>query len=90
MGVKVHIHKIHRQFTEGLSTVEVEGRTVGECLDNLVKKYPGMKKALFKEDKRLANNIEIYVNMASAYPNELEKQVNDGDEIHLVVMLAGG
>ena len=28
--------------------------------------------------------------MPRAYPNELAKPVKDGDEIHLVVMLAGG
>ncbi|HIC85636.1 MAG TPA: MoaD family protein [Desulfobacterales bacterium] len=90
MGVFVHLHKIHRQFTDGLATVEVEGKTVEECLENLVKKYPAMRRAIFKEDNRVANNIEIYVNQTSAYPNEMKKEVNDGDNIHLVVMLAGG
>jgi len=38
----------------------------------------------------LANNIEVYVNLKSAYPNELAIPVKDGDEIHLTVMLTGG
>jgi molybdopterin converting factor small subunit len=70
--------------------VEVEGRTVSECLTQLVQQFPGMEKALFAKKDKLLNNVEIYLNHASAYPNELIKPVKDGDEIHLVVMLTGG
>jgi adenylyltransferase/sulfurtransferase len=90
MPVKVHIHTTHRQFTNGLEVVEVEGRTVNECLTQLVRQFPGMEKALFAKKDKLLNNVEIYLNHASAYPNELMKPVKDGDEIHLVVMLTGG
>jgi len=90
MAVKVHIHTTHRQFTNGLEVVFVEGNTVGECLNQLIKQFPGMEKVLFARKDELLNIVEIYVNHATAYPNELVKPVKDGDEIHLVVMLAGG
>jgi molybdopterin converting factor small subunit len=90
MPVKVNIHKTHRSLTNGLEVVSVEGSTVGECLAHLIKQYPGMEKALFAKKDKLLNNIEIYLNHASAYPDELAKPVKDGDEIHLVVMLTGG
>jgi len=90
MSVKVHIHITHRQFTNGLEVVTVEGGTVGECLNHLIKQFPGMEKALFTKKDQLLKNVEIYLNHASAYPNELLKPVKDGDEIHLVTMLAGG
>jgi molybdopterin converting factor small subunit len=90
MPVNVHIHITHRQFTNGLEVVSVEGKTVGECLNHLIKQFPGMEKALFTKKDKLLNIIEIYVNHASAYPNELAKPTKDGDEIHLVTMLAGG
>ncbi len=90
MAVKVHIHTTHRQFTNGLEVVEVQGNTVGECLNQLVKRFPGMEKALFAKKDKLLNIVEVYVNHVSAYPNELVKPIMDGDEIHLVVMLAGG
>jgi molybdopterin converting factor small subunit len=89
MAVRVHVHTTHRQFTNGLEVVSVEGNTVGECLNQLIKQFPGMEKALFAKKDKLLNTIEIYVNHASAYPNELPKPVN-GDEIHLITMLAGG
>lgn len=90
MSVKVNIHQTHRSFTDGLDVVNVDGKTVGDCLDNLVKQYPAVKESLFDKKGKLLNVVEIYVNMQSAYPDELAKTVKDGDEIHLTVMLAGG
>ncbi len=90
MPVNVHIHITHRQFTNGLEVVAVEGNTVGECLNHLIKQFPGMEKALFAKKDKLLNVVEVFVNHATAYPNELTKPVKDGDEINLLVMLAGG
>jgi molybdopterin converting factor small subunit len=90
MSVNVHIHATHRQYTNGLKVVSLEGSTVGECMNQLIKQFPGMEKALFAKKDQLLKNVEIFINQNSAYPNELSKPVKDGDEIHLVVMLAGG
>jgi molybdopterin converting factor small subunit len=90
MAAKVHLHATHRQFTNGLDVVAAEGNTVGECLNHLIGQFPGMEKALFAKKGKLLNIVEVYLNHASAYPDELLKPVKDGDEIHLVVMLAGG
>ena len=90
MPINVHIHLTHRQLTNGQDVVAVEGTTVGECLKHLVRLYPGMEKALFAKKDKLLNVVEVFVNNAAAYPNELTKPVKDGDEINLLVMLAGG
>jgi len=90
MAINVHIHAAHRQFTDGLEVVQVEGHTVGECLNHLIRQYPGMEKALFAKKDKLLNIVEVYLNHTSAHPNELLKPVRDGDEIHLIIMLAGG
>ena len=90
MGIKVHIHKTQRQFTNGLDIIEVEGNTVGDCLKNLVSQFPTIEKEVFDKKGNLRNIIEIYVNLESAYPNELAKPVKDGDDIHVTLMLAGG
>ena len=90
MPVKIHIHITHRQFTNGLEVVDTEGTTVGECLNHLIRQFPGMEKALFAKKDKLRNVVEVFVNHAAAYPNELAKPVKDGDEINLLVMLAGG
>ena len=90
MGVKVNIHKTHRDLADGLDIVEVEGQNVGDCLSQLIGKFPGFQEVLFAKTGKLQTWIEIYVNMESAYPEELAKPVKDGDEIHITVMLSGG
>jgi len=90
VSIKAHIHKTHRQFTNGLEVVEVDGNTVGECLNHLVKQFPGIEKELFNKNGKLRNIVEIYVNLESTYPDELAKAVVDGDEIHVIFILAGG
>lgn len=90
MSITLNIHKTHRQFTSGLETVAVEGNTIGECLGALVERFPEMKAALFDGKGNLKNQIEIYLNMESAYPDELKKPVRSEDDIYITVMLAGG
>lgn len=90
MSIVLNIHKTHRRHTGGLESVEVDGRTVGECLDTLVKRFPEMREALFNSQGKLHHQIEIYLNMESAYPDELKKPVQPGDEMHITLMLAGG
>ena len=89
MTIKISLHTTHRQYTEGKEIIEVEGTTVGECLKDLVKKYPPLDKEIFKKGQ-LNSLIEIYIDGASAYPNEMARPVKDGDKIDLVYMLSGG
>ncbi len=70
--------------------VEVRGSTVGECLNHLIKQFPGMKQQLFTKTGNLFENIIISVNGESAYPEQLAKPVKDGDELNIVFMIGGG
>jgi adenylyltransferase/sulfurtransferase len=90
MSVRVNIHSTHRQYTGGRKSIDVEGRTIGECLSALSDRYPDMRKILYHPDGTLNRLIEIYLNMASTYPDELKTTVRDGDEIQITLMLAGG
>ncbi len=90
MAVKINLHLTLRQFTNGQEMIEVDGKTVGECLKNMVKKYPAMEPSIFGKNGKLSNIVEIYLNLQSAYPNELARPVKDGDDIHVTMMLSGG
>ena len=90
MTVKVHVHSSHRVYTDNQEVIEVEGTTVGECLRDLGEKYPIMEDEIFFPDGTLNDLYEIWVNAESAYPDELAKEVKDGDEIYITLMLAGG
>ena len=90
MGVKINLHQSHRSYADGLEVVETAGSTVGDCLNDLIAQYPGLKEKLFDTKGKLRNTIEIYLNMESTYPDELKKKVKPGDEIYLTILLAGG
>lgn len=90
MSIKVHIHKTHRQYTNGNDVVETSGFTVGECLKDLLRQYPAMEESIYGKKGGLNPLLEIYVNAESAYPDELAKRVEDGDAIHITLLLSGG
>ena len=46
VSLKINIHKTHRQFTSGLDIIEVDGKNMGVCLDNLTGQFPDIKKSL--------------------------------------------
>ncbi len=90
MGQTVKIHQALRHLTNNQSTVEVNGKTVGECLGRLVERFPGMKPKLFGKNGKLLNYVDIYVNTESSYPEELAKAVKDGDKLSVTLIIAGG
>ena len=90
MTINIHLHKTHREHAGGREIVPVAGHTVGACIDDLVRQYPGLRERLFETGGKLRHFIEIYLNNESAYPDELKRATREGDEIHIVILLAGG
>ena len=94
MSVKIVIPSNLQVFTNNTEVVDVEGKTVGECLNNLIKKFPNANKVLFDDDGELFNygltSVTVYVNKEDVYPDGLAKPVKDGDEIHILYMISGG
>ncbi len=90
MGVQVYFHATLRKLVQDQEWVEVTGNTVGQCFNQLVQQYPGLKEKLFDKKGKIHNLVEIYVNQESAYPDELAKVVKEGDKIHITLLLSGG
>ncbi len=70
--------------------VNVNGGTVGDCLSDLVKRFPRLEAKLFSENGKLQSYLGVYVNGESAYPDELARKVTNGDELHIINIIAGG
>ena len=94
MSIKVNIFYPHLlQATNNQKVVEVNGTTVGQCLNDLVKQFPDIEKLVFAEPNKLLNFINILVNGESVLtyaPDPLAKPVKDGDALDIVLMIAGG
>lgn len=87
MSAKMTLHP----FINGVETqVEVHGSTVGDCIADAIKTYPAMEAKIFAKPGKLKGYVEIYVNGNPTVPKELDYPVNDGDQINLLVYLAGG
>ena len=51
MSIKVNIlYPLLQQFTDNQEIVKANGSTVGECLDHLVKQFPGIEKGLMERE----------------------------------------
>lgn len=89
MSIKI---SVSQALSEGSPTrlAEVDGKTVGECLDQLFIKHPEMKRWLFDESGNLKEYIDIFINKQNAFPMPLAKFVVDGDEIYLMSLIGGG
>ena len=83
MGVKVQIDPSLLNLTKGYKEVEVEGKTVGQCLDSLQARFPDLNSALFQQGQTWSD-IGIFLNNNSAY---LSQSVEDGDELIILMPL---
>ena len=90
MGATVKILPYLQYQTGGKTAVEVEGATVAECLEDLVRQFPGLRTVLFNDSGGLLDYVDVYVNAESSYHEGLIKPVRDGDELLVVLLIAGG
>ena len=72
-----------KRLAKGKEGFELNGETVGECINDLVSIVPAMRGTIFL-GSRLSPNVQVEVNKPSVDEEErLTKKVNDGDEIRL-------
>lgn len=90
MTIRIHLHPDMCYLAGSNEAIETSGSTVGECIEQLLSRHPALRELVFYKDGQLQTFIEIYVNRKAAYPDELGRQVEDGDEIHLTITIAGG
>jgi len=90
LSVKIKLHHSLVKLADGRAVLEVNGDTVGQCLEQLAARFPNLKKKLFEKNGALSRILEIYVNGESIYPDELATAVKDGDELDTVMRISGG
>ncbi len=91
MTTKILIPTALRQYAKNQDSVQIEGKNVGELLDNLTEKFPDLRKHLFSEDGRLRNFVNLYVNDDDVrYLRGTETNIKAGDVISIVPSVAGG
>lgn len=74
----------------GIQKVDVNGGTLQDCLDALVKLYPVLRAKIFRNKHQLSNGIEIYLNREKIHSDPLKKTIKNGDTIHISFVILGG
>lgn len=91
MPVDVRLPTVLRSQAGGQSTVAIEGSTIGEVINGLVDRYPGMTGQLLNEDGTLHRFVNVYVNDDDVrYLSLLETPIAPGDEVSILPAVAGG
>lgn len=91
MTVEVRLPTVLRPHASGAATVSVEGTTIGEVLENLVERYPGMAGQVLTSEGTLHRFVNVYVNDDDVrYLEQLDTKVGDGDTVSILPAVAGG
>jgi molybdopterin converting factor small subunit len=90
MSTTVRIPAPLRTLTGGLDEVPASGATVGEVIEDLEKRHPGIKERLL-DAKGVRRFINIYVGEEDVrFLKGLATEVKVGDQISIVPAIAGG
>ena len=84
MSIKVYLpDRLRYSIAKGKGLFKVNSRTIGGCLDDVIRLIPGTKQALYcdTEKKALHSHIKLLVNKKSADAEGLVKKVKERDEI---------
>ncbi|SFP27497.1 MoaD family protein [Amycolatopsis arida] len=90
MAVTVSIPTILRTHTGGQKSVEANGSTVLEVIDDIEARHGGLKARLVKDEK-LHRFVNVYVNDEDVrFAGGLDAKVQDGDNVTILPAVAGG
>ena len=70
--------------------LRVEGHTVGECLRDLVRRFPEAEPLMFDRNGELLKRFYVFVNQESMFKADFARPVTDQDELLLVVLAVAG
>jgi molybdopterin synthase sulfur carrier subunit len=86
--MKVYVPSPLATYTREATTVDAAGRTVGELLDDLDRRYPGIRFRIISEQDRIRRHIRIFVNLEEV--RSLAAPLRPSDEVMIVGALSGG
>ena len=80
-----------RKYTGGAGGVEAQGATVAALVDDLERRYPGLKERICDESGQVRRFVNIFVNGEDIrFLKQLATPVKSGDEVSIVPAIAGG
>jgi molybdopterin synthase sulfur carrier subunit len=72
----------------GRSEVEAEGGTLGELLDDLDRRYPGIRFRMIDEQEQMRRHVRFFINGEQTF--DLGLPIRPDDRVCIVQALSGG
>lgn len=87
----IRLPQVLRAQAGGERAIEVEGATIGDAVQALVGRHPGLAGQLLTPDGELHRFVNVYLNGRDVrYLDGLDTPVDERDEIRLLPAIAGG
>lgn len=86
--VTVFVPQQLRNYTNGATSVQVMGATVDDALNDLDKRYPGIRFRIIDEQGRIRQHMRIFVDGERV--KEISADVTARGEVHIFGALSGG
>jgi sulfur-carrier protein len=91
VSVRVRIPTPMRAATDGASELSLDASTVGQLIDDLEQRYPGMQGRLRDDAGELRRFVNLYLNGEDVrFKQGLSTNLQTGDELSIVPAVAGG
>jgi molybdopterin converting factor small subunit len=90
MSVEIYLTPSLQYIISDVKFITVEGKTVGECLDNVVEMYPQLSPLLLGSGHKLRNEYTLFINGENASPDDPDRPVRAGDKLNIVDIIIGG
>jgi len=75
-------------YTKQCKEVEANGSTVNELLEDLNRRYPGIRFRMIDEQDSIRPHMRIFVNGEQVW--RLDSPLQPSDEVHILQALSGG
>lgn len=90
MAVTVRVPGSLKEWFRGSDEAYCQGATLGECIDQMDREFPGIRDRLLNEEGEIGA-ILIFLNGENVMKLEgLATSISDGDEIGIIPFAAGG
>ncbi len=90
MSSTVKLAPLLRKSAGGQETVEVNASSPLESLADLERQFPSVRRWLYDKQGDLRPEVIFFVNGERVFPEELSRPLGDGDEVYLMLAIAGG
>lgn len=86
--VEVRVAPLLHSYTLGASAMQASGETLGQVLDDLDRRFPGIRFRIVNEQDRVRRHMRCFVNEQDT--RDAGTRLRDGDEVFIVGALSGG